>query len=130
MSCPPARDDAHDDPPAGDREDRFGPLAAVKDLVARRPATVRGRLGDVQTRTGPNGATFEAELFDATGSVVLVFFGRRSIPGLAPGVALEARGTPRGHRGRTEILNPLYELLAPPGDAEPTRSARNPRSDP
>ncbi len=102
----------------------------MKDLVARRPVTVRGRLGGVETLVGAHGPTFEAELFDTTGSVVLVFFGRRSIPGLVPGVALEARGTPRAHRGRTEILNPLYELLAPPGDAEPTRSARDPRSDP
>ncbi len=102
----------------------------MKDLVARRPATVRGRLGGVRTLDGAHGPTFEAELSDATGSVLLVFFGRRSVPGLVPGVALEARGTPRAHRGRTEILNPLYELLAPPSDAEPTRSARDPRSDP
>ena len=103
---------------------------AVKDLVARRPVTVRGHLRGVQNLAGAHGPTFEAELFDATGSVMLVFLGRRSIPGLVPGMALEARGTPRGHRGRTEILNPLYELLAPPVDAEPIRPARDPRSDP
>ena len=98
--------------------------------MARHPGTVRGRLGDVRTLAGPNGPTFEAELSDATGSVVLVFLGRRSIPGLLSGAALEARGTPRVHRGRTEVLNPLYELLAPPGDGEPIRSARDTRSDP
>ncbi len=42
---------------------------------------------------------------------------------------IEARGTPRAHRGRTEILHPLYELLAPPAGAEPIRPARDPRSD-
>ena len=129
MPCPHVRDD----PSPYENHDhygRFGPPAAVKDLVLRHPSTVRGRLGDVRAVTGRNGPTFEAELSDTTGSVVLVFFGRRSIPGFTPGVALEAQGTPRAHRGRSEILNPLYELLAPPDDGEPTRSARNPRSDP
>lgn len=98
--------------------------------MARRPGTVRGRLGAVRSVAGPNGPTLEAELSDATGSVVLVFLGRRSIPGLASGAALEARGTPRAHRGRTEVLNPLYELLAPPDGAEPTRQARDTRSEP
>ncbi len=117
-------------PMTSDDPDRFGPPAAVRDLVARRPATVRGRLREVRTPPGTPGPTFEAELSDGTGSVVLVFLGRRSIPGLVPGVALEARGTPRVYRHRTEILNPLYELLAPPGDAELTRQARDTRSDP
>ncbi|MHB1547935.1 MAG: OB-fold nucleic acid binding domain-containing protein [Acidimicrobiales bacterium] len=116
---------AHDD----DR-DRFGPPAAVRDLVARHPATVRGHLRHVRTLAGANGPTFEAELCDATGAVVLVFFGRRTIPGLVPGVAIEARGTPRANGCRTEILNPLYELLAPLGDAEPNRQARDTRSEP
>ena len=124
MSCPRAHD------VATSLDGRFGPPAAVTNLVARRPATIRGHVREVRTLAGVHGPTFEAELFDATGSVMLVFFGRRSIPGLVPGVALEARGTPRVHRGRTEILNPLYELLAPPGDAEPIRQARDPRSDP
>ena len=132
MPCPqvPQVPQVPHDPRQRDRFGRFGPPAAVRDLVARRPATVRGRLGDLRTLTGRHGPTLEAELCDTTGSVVLVFFGRRSIPGLTPGVALEARGTPRAHRGRTEILNPLYELLAPPGDAESIRQARETRSEP
>ena len=117
-------------PMTTDDPGRFGPPAGVRDLVARRPAAVRGRLREVGALAGPHGPRFEAELCDATGSVVLVFLGRRSIPGLVPGVMLEARGTPRAHRHRTEILNPLYELLAPPGDAEPARQARDTRSDP
>ena len=76
------------------------------------------------------GAWFEAELPDAAGSVVFVVFGRRTVPGPTPGVALGARGAPRAHRGHTDILNPLYGLLAPPGDAEPIRQPRDARSEP
>jgi len=94
-------------------DDRFGPVVSMSDLIARRPATVRGCLGGVRTIKGPHGPCFEAVLDDTTGSVVLVFLGRRSIPGFTPGMALMAQGTPRPHRDRIEILNPLYELLAP-----------------
>ena len=119
--------------PLGDepeRLDRFGPVVAMNELVARRLARVKGFVTHVRAVERPYGCSVEATLADPTGTVVLVFWGRRAVPGLDPGRLLEACGTPRAHRGRTEILNPLYELLAPPGDGEPTRSARNPRSDP
>jgi hypothetical protein len=132
MTCPRSHDESlrsHDESLLCDPHGRFGPPAAVRDLVARRPARFRGRLACVRTLAAPGGPRFEAELSDATGSVVLVFLGRRSIPGLVPGTVLEAWGTPRAHRGRTEVLNPFYELLASPDDAEPIRPARDQRSD-
>ena len=121
---------SHGEPLSFDRPGLFGRPTPAGQLVPRRPTTLRGRLEGLRPLTGPGGARLEAELSDPTGSVVLVFLGRRRIPGLVPGTVLEARGTPRAHAGRTEIINPLYELLAPPDDGEPTRSARNPRSDP
>ena len=110
-------------------DDRFGPVVPVSDRIARRPATVRGYLGDVRTVEGPHGPCFEAVLDDATGSVVLVFLGRRSIPGLTPGMVLMAQGTPRPHRGRIEILNPLYKLLAPSQGSERFEGTDDTRSD-
>ena len=110
-------------------DDRFGPVVAVSDLIARRPATVRGYLGDVRTVEGPHGPRFEAVLGDATGSVVLVFLGRPSIPGLATGTRLVARGTARRHSGRTEILNPLYELISSSSDVQHCEQEDETRSD-
>ena len=112
------------------RDDRFAPVLSVNDLVARRPATVRGRLAAARTVPGPHGPRFEAVLDDTTSSVVLVFLGRRSIPGLVPGTVLMAHGTPRLDRGRIEILNPLYELLAPSQGSELFDAADATRSDP
>ena len=110
-------------------DDRFGPVVPVSNLIARRPASVRGYLDDVRTVEGPHGPRFEAVLDDATGSVVLVFLGRPSIPGLAAGTLLVARGTPRPHRGRTEILNPLYELIASSGGLQRLEEHHDTRSD-
>ena len=111
------------------RGDRFGPVVSVSDLVARRPATLRGTLGDVRSIEGLHGPRVEAVLLDASGSVVLVFLGRPSIPGLATGTHLVARGTARRHSGRTEILNPLYELISSSSDVQHCEQEDETRSD-
>lgn len=109
--------------------DPFGPVVPVHNLVARRPAAVCGNLVEVRTVEALHGPRFEAVLDDATGSVVLVFLGRRSIAGLTPGMRLMAQGTPRPHCGRIEILNPLYALLGPSQGAKCLDGAADTRSD-
>lgn len=57
--------------------------------------------------------TFEVDLYDGSGSVRLVFLGRRSIRGLAAGRTLIARGRLTRRDGRMTVFNPQYELLPP-----------------
>ncbi len=121
---------SHGEPLSFDRPGLFGRPTPAGQLVPRRPTTLRGRLEGLRPLTGPGGARLEAELSGPTGSVVLVFLGPRRTPALVPGTVLEARRTPRAHAGRTEIVNPLNELLAPPGEAGPIRSRRHLRSEP
>ena len=54
--------------------------------------------------------TLEVELYDGTGSVTLVFLGRRRIRGLDPGRSLVARGRLTRNDGRRTLYNPAYEL--------------------
>ena len=54
--------------------------------------------------------TVDAELFDGTGSVHLVWLGRSRIPGIEPGRQLLARGRISEHAGVKVIFNPWYEL--------------------
>ena len=54
--------------------------------------------------------TLEAELYDGTGNVTLVFLGRRRIRGIEPGRSLVARGPAHHPRGRPTLYNPSYEL--------------------
>jgi hypothetical protein len=56
--------------------------------------------------------TLEAELFDGSGSVTLVWLGRRRIPGIEPGRTLTARGRFADVEGKRVIYNPRYELGA------------------
>ena len=54
--------------------------------------TVTGRLKSVVYTPRETVPTLEAELFDGSGSVTLVWLGRRRIPGIEPGRTLTARG--------------------------------------
>lgn len=87
------------------------PIAA---LTMRRPGLVAGRVTEVVTREGPAGPSVTATLRDPSGVVRLYFLGRRRIPGLVPGAALVAQGTPRLEAGQPTIWNPVYELTGPP----------------
>ena len=63
------------------------------------------------------GKSLEAQLFDDTGGVRLLFFGRTHIPGIEPGAVVRATGTVGEYKGHLALANPLYELvvLAPDG---------------
>jgi hypothetical protein len=74
--------------------------------------TVTGRLKSVVYTPRETVPTLEAELFDGSGSVTLVWLGRRRIPGIEPGRTLTARGRFAAFDGRRVIYNPWYELSA------------------
>ncbi|HSS09562.1 MAG TPA: hypothetical protein VLL25_06735, partial [Acidimicrobiales bacterium] len=58
-------------------------------------------------------ATLQATLTDGTGEVLIVFLGRRHIPGIVPGAYVAVTGVVGEHTGHLEILNPIYQLLSP-----------------
>lgn len=72
--------------------------------------TVTGRLKSVVYLPQGSVPTLEAELYDGSGSVVLVWLGRRRITGIEPGRPLTARGRIAENQGRRVIYNPWYEL--------------------
>ena len=62
-------------------------------------------------REAPAGIVLSVVLEDETGRLRLVFFGRRSIPGLVSGTMVRAEGMVGRFRGARAMLNPRYELL-------------------
>lgn len=74
---------------------------------------VVGRLRAVVYTPSETVPTLEAELFDGSDSIDLVWLGRRRIAGLEPGRRVLARGRVGLHNGRKAIYNPYYELLQP-----------------
>ena len=75
--------------------------------------SVSGRLRTVAYTPRTNLPTLEADLWDGSDVVTLVFLGRRSIAGIEPGRQLTARGRIAIRDDRKVIYNPHYELEAP-----------------
>lgn len=75
--------------------------------------SVNGRLRTVAYTPRTNLPTLEADLWDGSDVVTLVFLGRRSIVGIEPGRQLTARGRIAIRDDRKVIYNPYYELEAP-----------------
>lgn len=71
---------------------------------------VAGRLRSVQFTPRTNLPTLEAELWDGSGTVTLVWLGRHRIKGIEPGRQLVVRGRVSMRDGRKVIYNPDYEL--------------------
>jgi hypothetical protein len=55
-------------------------------------------------------ATLEAELFDGTDDVILIWVCRREIAGIEPGRKIKVRGRMAIRNGRKVLYNPHYEL--------------------
>lgn len=72
--------------------------------------TVVGRLRSVEICPKNAVASLEAELFDGTEGVTLIWVGRRRIPGIEAGRRIKVRGRMAVRDGRKVLYNPYYEL--------------------
>ena len=82
----------------------------VCDLADRELVRVAGTLRTVTLRPRAGVPALVAEVYDGSGSVNLVWLGRRSIPGIEPGRALVATGRLTRDHDQRVIFNPRYEL--------------------
>ena len=85
------------------------PLVECRD---RAPVTVFGTVRAITIRPRAGVPALEAELYDGSGTVTLVWLGRRTLAGVAAGRQLRARGRLTTAEGRRLIYNPRYELVA------------------
>ncbi len=102
-----AGDGAVPDPSTSNGRMRIG------DIRWRERATVEGDVRSVRVAALSGAPTLEVELWDSTGGVTLVFYGRRRIAGLEPGRRVRASGMVGDMHGCLAISNPEYELVTP-----------------
>ena len=93
----------------------------IGDVQWRQRVRVAGRVRSVRVQPRAGTSNLECQLSDDSGTLLLVFQGRRRIPGIQPGARLVVEGMVGDWARRQAILNPDYELIAGPEAAvEPT----------
>ncbi len=93
----------------------------IGDAQWRKRVRVAGKVRSVRVQPRAGTSNLECVLVDDTGKLLLVFQGRRRIPGIQPGARLVVEGMVGDWARRQAILNPDYELIAGPEAAvEPT----------
>jgi hypothetical protein len=93
---------------AFDESDGIMPIGSVK---WKQKVTIEGRIKVVQVATAA-GKSLEAQVFDESGGLRLLFFGRTRIPGIEPGAKVRVSGTVGEYKGHLAVANPRYELLS------------------
>ena len=106
--CPPPRRSCS--PPSCSRTRETAGCTRIGDCDDRQIVKVTGTLRTVTLRPRAGVPALEAELFDGSAALDVVWLGRRSIVGIEPGRKLIASGRVSMSHGRRVLFNPKYEL--------------------
>ena len=84
----------------------------VKDCRGGQRAEISGTIRALTLRPVGGVPALEAEVYDGTGTIKVVWLGRRRIVGIDPGRSLTVSGRVTSRGGDPVIFNPSYELHA------------------
>lgn len=85
-------------------------LVSIAECCDRQRATVHGSIRSVRMLPRATSPALEVELFDGSGSIILLWLGRRRIHGIECGRTLKATGLVSIKGDRRVMYNPRYEL--------------------
>ncbi len=86
-------------------------VVPIAEAPWRELVRVSGRVHSMRVQPWAGIATLEITLRDDTGGMLVVFTGRRLVPGIELGVRMEVEGRVGSRRGFLCMLNPSYRLL-------------------
>ncbi|WP_232676971.1 OB-fold nucleic acid binding domain-containing protein [Nocardioides sp. R-C-SC26] len=84
---------------------------SIADAPDRDPVVLRGTVRSMTVRPRGGVPALEAELFDGSDVITIVWLGRRRIVGVDPGRGMRVQGRIGVHDGVRTMYNPRYELL-------------------
>ena len=93
------------------RDEGAVPIQSCED---RQQVSLTGTVSTITIAPRAGHPALEVQLRDGSGSVTLVWLGRRQIPGIDPGRTLKVWGRISCHDGKRLLYNPRYELLQTP----------------
>ncbi len=86
-------------------------IAPINQAKWRNRIRATGTVRALRMQETPTGSSLGCEIGDGAGSLLLVFPGRRRIPGLELGARVLVEGMVGLWRRQLAILNPYYELV-------------------
>lgn len=84
----------------------------ISDLADRQSAKLRGTITVLTMKPRSGTPWLEAEFTDGSGTLTLVWMGRREIPGITAGRQLTVSGRVSYVDGQRRLYNPFYELIS------------------
>jgi hypothetical protein len=94
------------------KDTRKAGLVAINDAPDRERVVVQGTLKTVTLRPRGGVPALEAELYDGSGSISVIWLGRRRIGGITPGRAIRVEGRIGVQDQQRVMYNPRYSLRA------------------
>ena len=82
----------------------------IEEATDRQRADIQGSLRTVTLRPRGGVPALEAELYDGSGTITVVWLGRRRIAGIEPGRAIRVLGRIGVQDSQRVMFNPRYEL--------------------
>ncbi|SDS18547.1 hypothetical protein SAMN04488570_1319 [Nocardioides scoriae] len=92
------------------KDTRKAGLVTIEDAVDRERVILQGTLKTVSLRPRGGVPALEAELYDGSGSIFVVWLGRRRIAGISPGRGIRVVGRIGVQDGHRVMYNPRYFL--------------------
>jgi hypothetical protein len=86
-------------------------VVTISEAPDREQVRLRGTLRTVTLRPRGGVPALEADLYDGSEALTVVWLGRRRIAGIEPGRSIEVIGRIGRYDGVRLIYNPRYELL-------------------
>jgi hypothetical protein len=87
-------------------------MVSIDQAPDRTRVHLSGTLRTVTLRPRGGVPALEAELFDGSGVITVIWLGRRQISGIGPGRQIEVEGRIGVQEGVRVMYNPRYELRA------------------
>jgi RecG-like helicase len=90
-------------------EDRGSTL--IEEIERGENIQVTGIIKSATVKPNSQVPAYEVELFDGSGSLIIIWQGRKHVAGIEPGVRLEVEGRITYLSGKPCLHNPVYKIL-------------------
>jgi len=84
----------------------------IEEIDRGKPIQVTGVVKSATVRPNTQVPTYEVEVFDGSGSLTVIWQGRKHVTGVEPGTRIEVEGRITFLSGKPCLHNPVYRILS------------------